>query len=329
MSGLDKNSDLPRVLITGANGFVGRTLGETLAQSGYLVRAAYRNEQRAPVGNLESVLVGDITGSTDWTAALDGVDAVIHCAARAHVLSDDPRNSELYMETNARGTRQLAQAAVRASVRRFIYLSSVKVNGEETIGRAYTAEDVPQPRDPYGTSKWLGEKYLAEVAADTSMETAIVRSPLVYGPGVRANFLRLMRWVDKGVLLPLGTINNRRSLVSVWNLCDLLILLLKNTSTPGRTWMVSDCDDVSTATLVQRIGKAMNRPVRLLSVPPGLLRALGALTGKGAEVRRLCGSLVLDTARTRSELGWTPPLTMEQALERTVSWYLSGQSNGH
>ena len=327
MSGLDKQSHLPRALFTGANGFVGRTLCETLAQSGYLVRAAYRNEQRAPVGNLESVLVGDITGTTDWTAALDGVDAVVHCAARAHVLGDDPRNSELYMETNARATRQLAQAAARAGIRRLIYLSSVKVNGEETLDHGYTAEDTPQPRDPYGTSKWLGEQYLAEIAAGTSLQTAIVRSPLVYGPGVRANFLRLMRSVHQGALLPLGAINNRRSLVSIWNLCDLLMLLLKTSSPSGRTWMVSDGEDVSTADLVRRIGVVMKRPARLMAVPPRLLRIVGALVGRGAEMRRLCGSLVLDITKTRSELGWAPPLPLDQGLERTTTWYLSGRAH--
>jgi nucleoside-diphosphate-sugar epimerase len=271
--------------------------------------------------------VGDITGSTDWTAALDGVDAIIHCAARAHVLGDDPRNSELYMETNARGTRQLAQAAARADVRRLVYLSSVKVNGEETFGRGYTGEDAPQTRDPYGTSKWLGEQYLAEVAAGTSLQTAIVRSPLVYGPGVRANFLRLMRSVHKGVWLPLGSINNRRSLVSVWNLCDLLVSLLKTSTPAGRTWMVSDGEDVSTADLIRRVGVAMKRPARLIPVPPVLLRALGTLAGRGAEVRRLCGSLVLDITKTRAELGWVPPVTLDQGLERTANWYMSGRTH--
>ena len=323
MSVLDKNSNLPRVLVTGANGFVGRTLCQTLAQSGYLVRAAYRNEQRAAAGHTDSVLMGDINSTTDWTSALAGVEAVIHCAARAHILGDDPRNADLYLETNARATRQLAQAAARAGVRRLIYLSSVKVNGEETFERGFAAEDTPRPQDPYGTSKWVAEQYLAETAAGTSLQTAIVRPPLVYGPGVRANFLRLLRSVEQGRLLPLGAINTRRSLVSVWNLCDLLVSLLNPSTTAGRTWMVSDGEDVSTPDLIRRIGVAMKRPARLIPVPPGLLRAVGTLTGHGAEVRRLCGSLVVDISQTHSQLGWTPPLSLDRGLEQTASAYRS------
>lgn len=313
------------ILVTGANGFVGRTLCDTLAQSGYLVRGAVRSDRVSSPGIVEKVVVGEIGGATDWTAALDGVDAVIHTAARAHVLHDAPDNSQIYMETNARGTQRLAAAAAAAGVRRFIYLSSVKVNGEETAGSAaYTAQDEPNPQDAYGTSKWLGEKYLAEVAARGAMETATVRSPLVYGPGVRANFLRLLRWVDRGLPLPLGSIDNRRSLVSIWNLCDLLQRLLQAPLPSGRTWMVSDGEDLSTPELVRRMGRAMARPVRLLPVPPGLLNLLGGMTGRRAEVGRLSGSLVVDASPTRADLEWTPPVSVDVALERTVRWYFSG-----
>lgn len=312
-----------RVLLTGATGFVGSILCDALARSGYLVRAALRSDRLMPESAAEHVVVGDITPFTDWSAALRGVDSVVHIAARAHVLHDSGDNSDLYVETNARGTLRFADAAAQLGVRRFIYLSSIKVNGEETTGHAFTPLDEPRPQDAYGMSKWLGEKSLMEVTARTAMRAVIVRSPLVYGPGVRANFLRLLRWVDKEWPLPLGAIGNRRSLVSIWNLCDLLVQLLKSPSAPGRTWMVSDGEDLSTPELVRRIGKAMGRRVTLLPVPVGLLHLLGGLAGRKAEVARLCGSLAIDISQTRRELGWSPPVTVDEALSRTVDWYLS------
>ena len=312
---------MSRVLITGANGFVGSQLCDVLARAGYRVRGAYRTIDQRPVA--EKVVVGEIGSRTEWAAALEGVDAVIHTAARVHVLGDDPANADLYTETNARGTLRLAEAAERAGVGRFIFLSSIKVNGEETRDRPYTRDDQPQPRDPYGESKWLAERQLRELARAGSMEIATVRPPLVYGPGVRANFLRLMSWVDKGIPLPLGGIENRRSLVSVWNLCDLLLHLLKTPSTSAHTWLVSDGEDVSTPELIRRIGRAMGRRTRLLPIPVGALRAVGGLLGRGAEVNRLCGSLVLDTRQTRAELGWEAPTSLDEALARTVKWYLA------
>ncbi len=315
---------MTRVLVTGANGFVGRTLCETLTRSGYLVRGAVRDDRPSMPGVTEKVVVGEIGGTTDWTVALDGVDAVIHTAARAHVLHDAPDNSHLYMETNARGTERLADAAADLGIRRFIYLSSVKVNGEETTGRAaFSANDEPQPRDAYGVSKWLGEKHLADVADCAAMETATVRSPLVYGPGVGANFLRLLRWVDKGFPLPLGAVDNRRSLVSIWNLCDLLQRLLQAPVPSGRTWMVSDGEALSTPELVRRMGRAMDRRVRLLPVPPKLLHLLGTMMRRQAEMARLCGSLVIDAAQTRADLQWSAPIPIDEALARTVLWYRS------
>jgi UDP-glucose 4-epimerase len=320
---------MTRILVTGATGFVGHALCNVLAQSGRTVRAALRSDRVASSDIVENVVVGDIATTADWARALVGVDSVVHLAARAHVLYDADANSDLYIETNARGTQRLASAAAEAGVRRFVYLSSVKVNGEETTGSAFTSWDDPHPQDAYGRSKWLAERHVMEVAAKTGMEVAIVRSPLVYGPGVRANFLRLMRWVDMGWPLPLGAIENRRSLVNIWNLCDLLVRVLERTAAPGRTWMVSDDDDLSTPELIRRIGRAMGRSVRLLPVPVGILRAVGGLMGRGAEVARLCGSLAVDIEQTRRELGWSPPVTVDEALARTVNWYLSeGRSRG-
>jgi UDP-N-acetyl-alpha-D-quinovosamine dehydrogenase len=319
---------MTRVLVTGGTGFVGRMLCGVLAQSDYVVRAALRGDRAWPDFISEKTLVGDITSTTDWSSALDGVDAVIHAAARVHVLHDTAASEDLYAEVNERGTMRLASAAAQAGVRRFIFLSSVKVNGEETTGRAYSATNEPHPCDAYGRSKWRGEKCLQEIGATTSMEAVIVRPPLVYGPGVKANFLRLLRWVDKERPLPLGAIDNSRSLVSVWNLCDLLAHLLKHSAAPGRTWMVSDGEDVSTPDLIRRIAHAMGRRARLLRVPASLLRLLGGLAGQGAEVARLCSSLQVDLTRTREELGWSPPVTVDEALARTVEWYLRETKSG-
>jgi nucleoside-diphosphate-sugar epimerase len=314
-----------RVLVTGATGFVGQPLCELLAHSGLVVRAALRNDRAVSACIAEKAVVGDIAATTDWRVALDGVDVVLHIAARVHVFNDAGASVQLYNETNAHGTAHLAEASAQAGIRRFVFLSSVKVNGEETTGQAYSAEDEPKPQDAYGTSKWLAEKHVTEVAGGAGMEAVIVRSPLVYGPAVGANFLRLMRWVDKEWPLPLGAIRNGRSLVSIWNLCDLLVLLLEHPLAPGRTWMVSDGEDVSTPELIRRLGSAMRRRVRLVPVPMDLLRLFGMLTGREAEVARLCGSLLVNIDHTRRELKWVPPVKLDEGLARTVAAYLAAR----
>jgi nucleoside-diphosphate-sugar epimerase len=311
-----------RVLVTGATGFVGGVLCDALSRSGFVVRAALRSDRDVPASIAEKAIVGDIDSRTDWRTALAGVRYVIHSAARVHVMHDSPENAELYLETNARGTAQLATAAASAGVERLLYLSTIKVNGEETTGRSYTAVDTPKPLDAYGLSKWQAEQALHEVAAAGKLHCAIVRPPLVYGPGVRANFLRLLRWVDKQVPLPLGAVRNQRSLVSVWNLCDLLVRLLQAPLPASSTWLVSDGEDLSTTELIQRMARAMNKRARLPAVPVTLLSLAGSMLGKGAEVRRLCGSLTVDIAATRRELDWSPVLSMDEGLARTVQWYL-------
>jgi len=267
--------------------------------------------------------VGDVGSKTEWAGALSGVDMVVHAAARVHVLNDSPANERLYVETNALGSQRLARAAAAAGVRRLLLLSSIKVNGEETTGKPYSATDAPEPRDAYGRSKWMAEQLVREVSVSTGMECVVVRAPLVYGPGVRANFLRLLRWVNAGRPLPFGSIDNARSVVSVWNLCDLLAHCLSCAAAAGGTWLVSDGDDVSTPELIRRIALAMGRPSRLLAVPPALLRLLGDLSGRGAEVARLCGSLTVDIEPTRRVLDWRPPLSMAESLARTVDWFLA------
>jgi len=315
-----------RVLVTGAGGFVGRVLCETLARSGHSVRAAVRADTNAALACNDLVAVGDIGANTDWTRALDGIDTVIHTAARAHVLDDAAANAALYMSTNVEGTRGLIEAAARNGVRRLVYVSSIKVNGEATTAAPFRAGDTPAPLDDYGRSKLAAERLVLEAASARRVDGFIVRPPLVYGSGVRANFLRLMTWIFKGVPLPLGAVDNSRSLVSVWNLADL-ILRLATVEDPGtRVFLASDDADLSTPALIRKLAAAMEKPARLMPVPVSALQLAGRLVGKGAEVSRLCGSLQVDVAATRRQLAWTPPLSVDEGLARTVRWFLTGIS---
>jgi nucleoside-diphosphate-sugar epimerase len=315
--------DMTRVLVTGATGFVGGALCERLARSGYTVRAAVRTDRGLPPGAAEKVVTEDLGPDTNWQAALTDVDVVVHAAARTHVLRDAAANARLYRQVNAQGTERLAQMAAQARVRRFVYLSSVKVNGEQTYGRAFRATDEPEPGDAYARSKLQAEAALRQVGAASDLQFAIVRPPLVYGPGVRANFLQLMRWVDKQRPLPFAAVANQRSLVSLWNLLDLIDVLMTHPAASGRVWLVSDGEDLSTPELIMRLARALQRKAWLLPVPPRALLLGGALTGKKSELARLCGSLTLDVTPTRELLQWTAPLTVDEALRRTAAWYRS------
>lgn len=315
----------PRVLVTGATGFIGRELMS--AARSLDLRAALR---RACVvaGAAESVIVGEIDGRTDWTSALEGIDSVVHLAARVHVMKPTASDVEQFERTNVIGTERLALAAAKTGVKRFVFLSSVKVNGETTEGRAFRADDQPGPLDDYGRSKLEAERRLLHVAAQSAMRIAIIRPPLVYGVGVGANFRRLLSWTARAAPLPLASIANARSMVSVWNLCDLIVSILRRPEGIGGTFMVSDGEDISTPDLIRRLAASMQRPTRLLPVPVGLLRAVGVLTGKSAELKRLCESLAVNIDDTRARLAWSPPMTLDQGLDRTAQWYLHETSAG-
>jgi nucleoside-diphosphate-sugar epimerase len=313
---------MTRVLVTGANGFIGSILCPLLTSASFRVRVALRQGRSAPVGAIEHVTIGEISADTDWTDAVSGVDHIIHLAARAHCVNDGAAADARYVQTNADGTRSLAAAAAACNVTRFVYLSSIKVNGEGAR-LPYRANDPPLPEDSYARSKWLAEQLLWDTALKTSLQIAVVRAPLVYGPGVRANFLRLLDWVDRAWPLPFGAVQNKRSLVSVWNLCDLLIRLLDHPMGAGATWMVSDGQDVSTPELLRRIGGALGRPVRLLPIPSSVLQHAGAVLGRRTEMRRLCSSLTADIGPTVERLGWVPAISLTDALSRTASWYRS------
>jgi nucleoside-diphosphate-sugar epimerase len=313
------------VLVTGATGFVGRHLCQRLAAGGYRVRVALRNPGPMPAGATDAVVVGDIGSRTDWSEALQEVDHVVHAAGRVHSKDATEASASLCTETNVLGTQSLAVAAARLSVKRFILMSSVKVNGEGTHGTAYTPFDVPNPQGAYARSKWQAEQVVAQTCTASGMEFAIIRPPLVYGPGVRANFLRLMDWVARGYPLPFGAIRNQRSFVSVWNLADLVERSLSNPAAANRTWMVSDGEDLSTAELVRRIAVALERRVHIFPLPEVVLRFGGRMTGTGDTVMKLCGSLRVDLSHTVALLGWNPPTSMDAGLDKTADWYRSAR----
>lgn len=308
------------VLVTGADGFVGRALCATLAASSRRVRRAVRAVRPAAA---DAVATGDIGPDTDWRPALEGVDCVVHLAARTHVLRETAADPQAeYRRVNLDATRRLAQMAAGAGVRRMVFLSSVKVNGEATQ-RPYTERDVPRPEDDYGRSKWETEQALARIAAETGLEVAVLRPPLVYGPGVKGNFLRMMAGIARGTPLPLGSILNRRSLVYVGNLADAIDKLIDAPAAAGRTYLVADGEDVSTPGLVRALAQALGVRPRLLRCPPSLLALGAALAGKRAELARLTGSLQVDSSALRDELGWRPRCTLAQGLAETARWYYS------
>ncbi|MCA3176064.1 MAG: SDR family oxidoreductase [Burkholderiales bacterium] len=313
-----------RVLVTGASGFVGPAVLKHLADQGHEVRGAYRHGVPPSPTGADGILVGDLGDAQDWRAALAGVSAVVHTAARVHVMNDkssDPLAE--FRRVNLEGTVALARQAAIAGVRRFVFLSSVKVNGEFTeVGKSFTVDDAPAPEDPYGVSKHEAEQLLRQIAAETGMEVVIIRPPLVYGPGVKANFAAMMRWLARGVPLPLAAVtDNRRSLVALDNLVDLIVTCLHHPAAANQTFLVSDGEDLSTAQLLKRMGAAMGQPARLFYLPPVVLKLGAALLNKPGIYQRLCGSLQLDIAKTRQLLGWSPPVSVDDGLRRAAEGF--------
>ena len=321
MSGAGRTSR--NILVTGANGFLGTLLCESLAERGYAVRRAVRAPD-APAS--DRVVVGELGPETAWEHALDDVELVVHLAARAHVMREaavDPLTE--FRRINVLATQALAQAAVHAGVRRFVFVSSIKVNGESTAERPFTEQDTPRPEDAYGVSKWEAEQALQSSAARSRMQTVILRPPLLYGPGVKGNFLRLMRAIDRGVPLPLAAVDNRRSLLYAGNLVDAIALCLEHPQAMGNTYLVADDEDVSTPDLIRSMAVALDKPARLFPFPPTMLKFAGAALGKRDAVSRLLGSLRVDSNKIRHELGWRPRFARASGLNETARWYYRGR----
>lgn len=303
------------VLVTGASGFVGRALTMRLLAEGRVVCGTRR--RGAPLAKgVQVVAVGDLGADTDWRAAVAGVQTVVHLAARVHVMRDaaaDPLQE--FRRANVDGTVTLARQAVAAGVRRFIFLSSAKVNGESG---AFRETDPPNPHGPYAISKQEAEAGLREISASTGLEVVIIRAPLVYGPGVKANFRSLIDAVAKGIPLPLGASENRRSLVALPNLVDLIVTCMEHPSAANETFFVSDGEDLSTTELVRRIANAIGKPARVIPLPSILLWIVATLVGRRDVAQRLLGTLQLDVSKARRVLGWHPPLGIDEALKSTV-----------
>ena len=315
---------MPNVLVTGATGFIGKALCRRMLAEGWHVRAAIRSFAKKDVvpKGVEIVESGTIDSDTDWGATLDGMDAVIHLAARVHVMEDsevDPMS--LYRKLDVDGTKRLAQTALSNNVRRFLFISSIKVNGEGKL-TPYTENNKPLPVGPYGSSKLETERILKNLADKTNLEVVILRPPLVYGPEVKANFLKLIKLVHKRMPLPLATVKNHRSLIYIENLVDAIFTCTIHPNAAGKTFLVSDGQDLSTPDLIKNLASALGKPSRLVPFPPSLLHVLARLTGKSETIRKLADSLIVDSSRIRAELKWVPPFSYETGIKETVKWYL-------
>ena len=317
------------ILVTGANGFVGSALIERLVAEDMPVRAAVRafaaaSTLRAKYPQIDVATVGEIGPVTAWHDALAGIDSVVHLASRVHVMREtEPDPMRAFRSVNTEGSIALARAAAAAGVKRFIYLSTVKVLGERTEGEPFSDASIPRPADPYAISKQEAETALFRIESETGMRVTVLRPPLVYGAGVKGNFLRLLAWVRAGYPLPLGAIHNRRSLLYLGNLVDAIATLLARPAVPGRAYLLRDGEDVSTPELIRRLAQQMDVPARLLPIPAMGLRLAGRISGRIEAVRRLTDSLAIDDARFRREIDWVPRYTVDQGLGETVHWYFA------
>jgi nucleoside-diphosphate-sugar epimerase len=309
-----------RVLVTGATGFIGRSVLWCMDKAEHV--KCMGTSRGAPPIDIEdrpnTISVGALDGSTDWSSVLSGMNVVIHTAARTHILKEEVSEPLCaYRKVNLDGTLNLAQQAADAGVTRFIFISSIKVNGERTFfGEPFNTRMDLSPTDPYAISKFEAEQGLRKLAASTGMEIVIIRPPLVYGPGVKGNFASMIKLVGKGLPLPLGAVHNKRSLVALDNLVDLIITCIDHPGAANQTFLVSDGEDISTTELLQGVAQAMGKSSRLIPVPACLLQFAATLLGKKAVAQRLLGSLQIDISHTQKCLNWTPPLTVKQGLQR-------------
>jgi len=313
------------ILVTGGTGFLGASLVSYLAQTGtFSVKAPVRKPCDCFPASVEVLPIGDLDASTNWHPALAGVEVVVHTSARVHVMHETAQDALFeFRKVNVEGTLNLARQAIAAGVKRFIFISSIKVNGEATSqGKPYSADDEPAPVDAYGVSKMEAEQGLYQLARSTGMEVVVIRPVLVYGPGVKANFLSMMSWLHKGIPLPLGAIDNQRSLVALDNLIDLIVTCIDHPRAANQTFLVSDGEDVSISELLRKLAFALGKPPKLLPVPAWLLRGTAVLLGRRTVSQRLLGSLQVDISKNRELLGWTPPVTLDEGLAMTARHFL-------
>lgn len=307
------------ILVTGASGFVGRLLCAELFQQGYEVRVAVRSVN-VHVDNFKRAVVDSIGGATDWSTALRNVDCIVHLAARVHVMNESTIDSLAeYRKVNVEGTLNLAMQSAQLGIKRFVFISSIKVNGEHTESdKPFTEEDFANPQDAYGISKFEAEQGLLQIAKQTGMEVVIIRPPLVYGAGVKANFASMMRAVKCGIPLPLGAIHNKRSFVYIANLVSLITRCIDHPAAANQVFLVSDGCDLSTIELLRDCAEAFGVKARLLPVPQRLIEVAAALIGKKSVAQRLCGNLQVDISKARTLLGWTPPVSVAEGLKATA-----------
>lgn len=314
-----------KVLVTGASGFVGTATCARLVTQGMDVIGTVRHLPAQPLQGVEYHRMGDLGADANWRGALSGVDAIVHCAARVHVMRETVTDPVAAFRTaNVVGTVQLARQAAERGIRRFIFLSSVKVNGEGGLV-AYCETDLAAPKDIYGLSKYEAEVGLREIATQTGMELVVLRPPLIYGPGVKANFQSLMRALARGIPLPLGALQNRRSLVALGNIVDLIVTCIKHPAAVNETFFVSDGEDLSTTELIRRLAVAMGRPACLVPVPSMALTIGLTLLGKREVAARLCGTLLVNITKVRQLLGWAPPISVDEGLRRTAEYFIQHQ----
>ena len=320
---LAMNNPKMRVMVTGANGFIGLALCKKMLDKGWMVKGVVRSTKYLNLfpDGIDIVQIRSVAGDFDWSKALINIDVIVHLAARVHVSRDSISNPlNAYRHVNVSGTERLAREAAAAKVRRFIFISSVKVHGKGSYD-PYTERDTPGPLDPYGISKWEAEQALHEIAFDSGMEVVILRPPLVYGPGVKANFQSLLKVVDLGIPLPFANVKNRRSLIYIGNLVDVIIVCINHGKAAGQTYLVSDGDDVATPELIRQIAYAFEKPKRLFPFPLILASLMSKFLDRSMSINRILGSLTVDSSKIRSELNWRPPYTMSQGLKETANWY--------